>query len=371
MNILVINCGSSSIKYKLFKDNKVILSQIINDVTNHNNTLHEVFEEISLEIGSLNSLDAVGHRVVHGGEYFKSATIIDDKVITKIKKLIPLAPLHNKAHLLAIEFIKKYNPSIKQIAVFDTAFHQTMPKDSFIYPIPYEFYTKNKIRRYGFHGTSHQYVATQSAKFLNKPLDELNLITLHLGSGASITAIEKGKSIDTSMGFTPLEGLMMGTRCGDLDPAIVEYMKNQLKYSMEEIDDILNKKSGFQGICNENSMRKILYNVQQKDEMSILALDIYLKRVKKYIGAYILELGKVDAIIFTGGVGENSAYVRSKICRGFEFSLDTKIDEGINQLETEEKIYKISSNESKISVLVVNTDEELCICEQTKELIKN
>ena len=332
MIIAVINSGSSSLKFKLFNmDTKEVLKSLlienIGDEDSKIKSHHEALESIDVDFSSL---DAIGHRVVHGGEDFKSPTLIDVTVIEGIRKLIPLAPLHNPANLDGILVAKKLAPNTPQIAVFDTAFHSTMTKQAYLYALPYEMYEKHKIRRYGFHGTSHSFVAKQSAKILNKELESLNLITLHLGNGASICAIENGKSIDTSMGFTPLEGLIMGTRSGDIDPAIVIYMQRELGMSFEEVDKLLNKESGLYGICKENDLRKI---IESKDEHSKLAIDMMVRKIKKYIGSYMALLGKVDAIVFTGGIGENSSYIREKVLDSMLFK--------------------------NIKVLVVKTDEEL------------
>ena len=336
MIIAVINSGSSSLKFKLFdmQTKKVLNSVLIENIGEKDSqikTHHQALESINIDFSSL---DAIGHRVVHGGEYFTEATIVDEDVTKKIKKLIPLAPLHNKANLEGILITQLYAPSVKQIAVFDTAFHSTMPKESYLYALPYAMYEKHKIRRYGFHGTSHSFVAKESAKVLNKELSELNLITLHLGNGASACAIENGESIDTSMGFTPLEGLVMGSRSGDIDPAITIYMQRELKMSFEEVDRILNKESGLLGICSENDLRKI---IESKDEKSKLAIQMMARRIKKYIGSYMALLGRVDAIVFTGGIGENSEYIRDMV-------LDSALFKNIQ-------------------VLVIKTDEELEIAE--------
>jgi len=312
MKIAVINSGSSSIKFKLFcmQKNEVLSSFLIenigedaSDIKTHKQGLEKIFETIQ-------KVDMVGHRVVHGGEYFHDATIIDDNVMQKIEELIPLAPLHNGANLLGIKVIKEIFPNISQVAVFDTSFHATMPKEAYLYALNYEMYEKHHIRRYGFHGTSHSYILKQSAKKLGKDVKDTNIISLHLGNGASVCAIKNGKSIDTSMGFTPLEGLVMGSRCGDIDPAIVLYMQKELSMSIEDVDKELNKNSGLIGICSNNDVRKI---INSDDEKSKLALDIMIRRIQKYIGSYMVLLERVDAIVFTGGIGENSTYIRKMI----------------------------------------------------------
>ena len=343
MKIAVINSGSSSLKFKLFDmDTKeLIYSKLIENIGEKDSkfkTHHEVLESLDIDFSSL---DAIGHRVVHGGDEFHMPTIVDDEVLKKIKALIPLAPLHNPANIEGIEVACGYAPNIPQVAVFDTAFHFHMPREAYLYALPFEMYEKHKIRRYGFHGTSHSFVSKESAKILKKDLSELNLITLHLGNGASACAIQKGISIDTSMGFTPLEGLVMGTRSGDVDPAILIYMLRELGLSVDEVDKILNKKSGLLGICGKNDVREL---INSKDEKSKLALDMMIRRVKKYIGSYMALLGDVDAIVFTGGIGENSSYVRDKI-------LDSAFFE-------------------RIKILVIKTDEELEIANECLRVLK-
>jgi len=366
--ILVINSGSSSIKYKLYQNNKEIYSNIEQEVKSHHDAILKIFENLICEklISSFNCLDGVGHRVVHGGEYFSNSVLIDESVISKLIKLIPLAPLHNPANIDAIKIIASSYPSLKQVAVFDTAFHQTIPKKNYIYPIDYKFYQNNHIRRYGFHGTSHEYVAMKAAKLLNKDLKQCNLITLHLGNGASACAIKDGKSYDTSMGFTPLEGLMMGTRCGDIDPAIIFYMINNLKLNPNEIDNILNKQSGFKGICGKSNLKDILKD--DTNDFNRLALDIYIEKIKKYIGSYFVQLEKVDAIVFTGGIGENSSYITEQICKSLS-CIGVELDKRNDLKKDKEDTKKISSKNSKIDIFVIKTDEEFSIYSQTKSLI--
>ena len=337
--ILVINAGSSSIKFKLFelKTLQVLHKGLIEEVENH----HQAFEDLK-EYIDFKNIKAIGHRVVHGGEHFSEATLIDDKVIDTIRSLIPLAPLHNPANLEGIYAAQKLAPDIPHIAIFDTAFHQSMPEYAYRYPLPNELYKSLHVRRYGFHGTSHHYVATEASKILKKPLEELNLISLHVGNGVSACAIEKGKSIDTSMGMTPLEGLMMGTRSGSIDPAIIAYLMRTGKYTIDAIDTLLNKKSGLLGIAGESDMRNLLASDTQEAK---LAIDMFTYRLKKQIGAYMAVLGDVDALIFTGGIGENSEEIRSFTCKGLErFNLKT---------------------------LVIATDEELQIALHVKEILLN
>ncbi len=358
MKILVLNVGSSSIKYKLFEmpSQRVIKSETLSEVEDYAKELKNILESID------ENIDAYGHRVVHGGEKFHSPTLITNEVINEIEELIPLAPLHNKANLEAIKIAIEHDPKKPQIAIFDTAFHQSMPPSSYIYPLPYDLYTKHNIRRYGFHGTSHHFVAKETSKYLKKDLKTLNLITLHLGNGASATAIKNGKSIDTSMGFTPLEGLMMGTRSGDIDPAIIFYL-HSLGFSIEKINTILHKEGGLKGVCGESDLRKIL---NQNTPQTKLALEIFTNKIKKYIGAYSVELGKVDAIVFTGGIGENSPQIREKVCQNLDISIGAILDINKNNNNNIE----INTPKSKIKILVIRTDEELEIARESIKLLK-
>ncbi|SFV66984.1 Acetate kinase [hydrothermal vent metagenome] len=319
MKILVLNAGSSSLKYKLFIDMRVVADGIIESITNYRDGILEVEEQIKkVGVKSLSLLDGVGHRVVHGGELFKESVLVTKEVIDTVRSLIPLAPLHNPANLEGILMIQDEAPSLRQVAVFDTAFHQTIPQKAYMYALPYELYEGEGIRRYGFHGTSHHFVAKKASKLLDKRLTDTNLITLHLGNGASVCAIKNGKSVDTSMGFTPLEGLIMGTRSGDIDPAILLYLTRELKYSTEEIDNLINKKSGLLGISGESDMRQIHKMIEQGDKKAKLALEMFVYRIRKYIGAYSTILGRVDALIFTGGIGENDLIVREMILEDFD-----------------------------------------------------
>ena len=338
MRIAVINSGSSSLKFKLFDmDTKEVLDSELREHIGEDGaeyaTHKEALESIAVDF---ETIDAVGHRVVHGGESFSESILIDARVEEGIEKLIPLAPLHNPANLEGIKALREKIGNTPQVAVFDTAFHASLPKEAYIYALPYEMYEKHKVRRYGFHGTSHSFVMKVAAKKLQKDVSEINLITLHLGNGASACAIKNGKSIDTSMGFTPLEGLVMGSRSGDLDPAILLFMQRELMLSVDEVDTMLNKKSGLLGICQENDLRKI---IKSEEKHAKLALSIMIRRVQKYIGSYMALLGNVDALVFTGGIGENSEYVREKI-------LDSTLFQSLK-------------------VLVIQTDEELEIANQT------
>lgn len=398
MKILVLNSGSSSLKFQLFMqaDLSVLSSGLIEQigaatsaaklsfvdssgaekelkqrcpVADHREAI-KVMSEMLRESGTLvdtGELAGIGHRVVHGGEAFHQPVRIDETVIAAIEELIPLAPLHNPANLMGIRVAMEHVAQIPQVAVFDTAFHQSIPEHAYLYALPYTLYEKQKVRRYGFHGTSHSYVARQAALYLNRPLEELNIITLHLGNGASAAAIRGGKSIDTSMGLTPLEGLVMGTRSGDLDPAILFYLSRESGLDMDTLDTLLNKESGLKGICGENDMRTISEAAEQGDHQARLALTIFCYRLKKYIGAYMAALGGVDCIVFTGGIGENSAIVRQMSCQGLE-RLGIRLDEGKNSIRQED-ILEIQATDSSVKLLVVPTDEELEIAVLTLQII--
>lgn len=313
MNILVVNAGSSSLKVKVIElpSQKILYTKLIEHIGEKNSVIQNHSQAFYFLDINFNAIDVVGHRVVHGGEKFTTATLIDDEVLQTIESLIPLAPLHNPANVAGIKLMQKLIPSKPQIAVFDTAFHTTLQKEAYLYALPYELYEKHHIRRYGFHGTSHKYLLTEGAKLLNKKIEDTNLITLHLGNGESICAIKNGNSIDTSMGFTPLEGLIMGSRSGDIDAEIILYMEKNIGYSADEVDTILNKKSGLIGLCGDNDVREIL---AREDEKAKLAIAIMVRRVQKYIGSYLALLdGKVDALVFSGGIGEHSQIIREKI----------------------------------------------------------
>jgi len=341
MKIAVINSGSSSLKFKLFAmPSKTLLAQKeIQKIGEEGSGIAshaEALESLSIDFSEL---DAVGHRVVHGGEKLQKSCVIDAAVIQTIEDLIPLAPLHNPANLEGIHAMRAKIPDIPQIAVFDTAFHATMQKEAFIYALPYELYKKYDIRRYGFHGTSHSYLSKEAAKILHKSVDEVNLITLHLGNGASVCAVKNGKSIDTSMGFTPLEGLVMGTRCGDIDPDIPLFLQRELGLSAEEVDSLLNKESGLKGICTENDLREILL---REDELAKLAVAVMVRRIQKYIGAYMVLLEDVDAIVFSGGIGEHSAYVREQVMNNSVIkNMKSLVIETNEELEIANECYRI------------------------------
>ncbi|MFH1768978.1 MAG: acetate kinase [Candidatus Omnitrophota bacterium] len=357
--ILTINCGSSSIKYKLyeFPQGSLISKGLIEKIgekgstaATHQRGMEMIFRQLisSKSIDHLDDIRAIGHRVVHGGETFRQPHIIDKRVIGKIKDTIELAPLHNPANLEGIMACLKALPGVLQVAVFDTAFHQTIPPYAYMYAIPLKYYRKYKIRRYGFHGTSHQYVAMEAAKVLGRRLNRLKLITCHLGNGCSIAAIDRGRPVDTSMGFTPLEGLIMGTRCGDIDAAAVLYLMRKENFSYHKIDQLLNKESGLLGVSGiSNDVRTIKKMAKKSNILANLALDMFIYRIKKYIGAYYLVLGGVDAVCFTAGIGENNPDMIAQFKRG---------------------VRKIAG--SKTKVLVIPTDEELMIASLTFNLIK-
>lgn len=396
MKVLVINTGSSSIKYQLFnmQNNSVIASGLVekigesvgklkyktdskehveeNPIKDHQQGLDRIAELLTDKtlgvIKNKDEIEAIGHRTVHGGEAFNSSARITNEVIDAMKKMIPLAPLHNPANLTGIEVAMKIFPKAPQVAVFDTAFHQTMPARAYRYAIPNKYYTEDHIRRYGFHGTSHLYVSREAAKFLKKDINQTNIITVHIGNGASVAAIENGKSIDTSMGMTPLEGLIMGTRSGDIDPAIPHFLSTNKKMTSAEVDSILNKQSGMKGITGLNDLRDIEDSYAKGSKDAILAMDMYTYRIKKYIGAYSAALGRVDAIVFTAGVGENSDLVRRLACENLT-NIGIVIDEAKNKVRSKD-VRDISSNESKVRVLVVPTNEELEIARQTINVLK-
>ncbi|BBG66118.1 acetate kinase [Hydrogenimonas sp.] len=371
MKVLVLNAGSSSLKYRLFVDEKQVaygaverIGESESGIKNHMEALKVVGKRLrsSGVVGSFDSLDAVGHRVVHGGEKFTDPVLVDEKVIEALRELIPLAPLHNPANIEGILTMRKIAPDVPQVAVFDTAFHQSMPKEAFLYAIPLELYSSYGIRRYGFHGTSHSYIFAEAAKLLGRPRESLNVITLHLGNGASACAIENGRSIDTSMGFTPLEGLVMGTRCGDLDPEIPLFLEEK----GVDAGKILNKESGLKGLCGYNDMREVEKSAADKSAEAQTALKIYSRRVRKYIGAYFALLGRVDAVVFTAGIGENSPKIREMVCSGLE-NLGIELDMAKNRAgETD-----ISKDTSRSRIFVIKTDEELQIARETEALLSD
>jgi len=393
MKILVINCGSSSIKFKFFEmpEEKVVSYGIVEKigeeisifkysgkvnlenklkVKNHQEGLKLIASTLlENEIKEIEEIKGIGHRVVHGGEGFVSSVRIDDEVIKKIEEHLYLAPLHNPHNLAGIKGCMEIFPKSIQVASFDTAFHTTMPELSFLYAIPYDFYQKYKIRRYGFHGTSHRYVARRTSEIMGKGKYEINVITCHLGNGCSITAVKNGKSYDTSMGLTPLEGLIMGTRSGDIDPGVILYLIEGLNLKPSEVSDILNKKSGLLGISGVSNDFRNLLPLYNKDERVTLSIDMFCYRLKKYIGSYMAVLGNVDAITFTGGIGENVPLVREKSLSNMEM-FGIKID-----IEKNKKIIgkegEISSENSKVKVFVIPTNEELRIAFDTYQIVLN
>lgn len=402
MKILVINTGSSSIKYQLFDmtHEKVLalgLAERIGEdagVLSHTVILEngEAHEEIIQGVisdhreGLIRIVDrlldpnynviqdkteisAIGHRVVHGGEAFQTPTIINEGVLSEIKKNTPLAPLHNPPNLAGIAVSRTIFPDSPQVAVFDTAFHQTIPKRAFIYALPYDLYKYSGVRRYGFHGTSHSYVSEKSAEYLERPLRELNLITIHLGNGASMAAIKNGKCVDTTMGMTPLEGLVMGTRSGDVDPALPFFLSGHLKMSLDDIDNLLNKESGLKGICGTNDMREVLERREAGDNRAGIATDVYTYRIKKYIGAYMAVLEALDSLVFTGGIGENSSIIRERCCQGLS-RMGIEIDADKNK-GPGSGVREISTAESDVRVLIVPTNEELKIAQETEKVLKS
>ena len=398
MNILVINSGSSSLKYRLFDMDKQaeLAAGVIDRIGEHNGTHGHRWGNAAGELKTierarrcsnhvealaladtalretasdarLRSIAGIGHRVVHGGEAFQAATLINADVIDVIRRLVPLAPLHNPANLLGIEGCARLYPGVPQAAVFDTAFHQTMPARAYRYAVPQDFYLKHQVRRYGFHGTSHAYVARRTARYLGRELNTLNLITLHLGSGASATAIAAGKSVDTSMGLTPLEGLVMGTRCGDIDPAVLFYIGRVTGWNNTRIEALLNESSGIKGLCGVNDMREVVERAEAGDEPARLALSVFCYRIRKYVGAYLAVLGAIDALVFTGGVGENRAEVRALACEGME-KLGIRLDARRNASPVEQ-VSEIQASDADVKVLVVQTNEELEIANETMQLL--
>lgn len=397
MKILVINTGSSSLKYQLIDTmNETVLAKgncdrigiensfikhtkmgadavvIEKDMANHKVAIQQVLNVLTdKEIGVISEMSeiaAVGHRVVHGGEKFHESVIIDDEVMTALRACIELAPLHNPPNIIGIEACKEVMPNTPMVAVFDTAFHQTMPKHAYLYALPYEIYEKYGVRKYGFHGTSHKYVANRAAEILGKPIEELKMITCHLGNGASVCAVKNGKSIETSMGFTPLAGLAMGTRCGTIDPAVISYLMSKEKMSVKDINDYLNKKSGVLGISGVSSdFRDIEAAANEGNERAALAIEIFCYRVKKYIGEYAAVMDGIDVIVFTAGIGENNPLVRKKILTGLDY-MGIDIDWDKNEVKGKET--NISAPTSKITTLVIPTNEELAIARETFKLLK-
>ena len=396
MNVLVINCGSSSLKYQLIDsdteavlakglcerigiDGRLVYQKAGNDkeiteasMPTHKEAIQMVLEALTNEktgaIKSLAEVNAIGHRIVHGGEKFASSAIITDEMIKAVEECNDLAPLHNPANLIGIRVCSELMPGVPQVAVFDTAFHQTMPKKAYLYGLPIKAYTDYKIRRYGFHGTSHSFVSKRVAEFLGKPVEDLKTIVCHLGNGASICAVDGGKSVDTSMGFTPLAGLVMGTRSGDIDPAILEYYANKEGLTLSEVTTVLNKKSGMEGLTGGKSdFRDLEEGYEAGDQACIDAIEVFCYNVARFVGAYAASLNGVDVIAFTAGIGENSGFVRGKICEYLGY-LGITIDAEQNSKRGEDII--ISTPDSKVTVCVIPTNEELMIARDTKALVE-
>ena len=397
MKVLVINCGSSSLKYQLIdmsnekalaqglverigiqgsiltqkvegKDKYIIEEEMKDHVAAISNVMKALTDDVHGVITSMDEISAVGHRIVHGGEKYAKSVLIDKDVKESIKDCYKLAPLHNPANMIGIEACEEIMPNAPMVAVFDTAFHQTMDKEVYLYALPYELYEKHGIRKYGFHGTSHMYVSNEVAKAMNKDIKDLKIITCHLGNGASLCAIKDGKSIDTTMGFTPLEGIVMGTRCGNIDPAIALFLIKELVYTADQVNDLFNKKSGVAGISGVSSdFRDLEKASSEGNEKAELALEIYYNRLKKEIGALAAEMGGVDVLVFTAGVGENASIVRENAVKGLEF-LGIELDEEKNNVRGE--LAEVSKDSSKVKIYVVPTNEELVIARDTMKLVK-
>ena len=398
MKILVLNCGSSSLKYQLIDmsneealcvglverigiegsilkqekdgvEGKLVVEQ---PMKNHQDAIKLVLDALVDAtyggVKEMSEIEAVGHRVVHGGEKFASSVVITDEVKAAIEECVELAPLHNPANIMGIEACEAILPGVPMVAVFDTAFHQTMPKASYLYGLPHELYTKYGVRRYGFHGTSHKYVSQRAAEMLGKNIEDTKIVTCHLGNGASVAAINGGKCVDTSMGFTPLEGLIMGTRCGDIDAAILPFLMEKEGLDAKGLSDLMNKKSGVYGMTGISSdFRDIEDGAAAGDEKAIVALDAYAQKVKKYIGSYMAEMNGADAVVFTAGVGENGIDMRASICENMEF-LGMELDKEANKVRGKERV--ISTENSRVKILLIPTNEELVIARDTLALVK-
>lgn len=400
MKILVINCGSSSLKYQLMDmtDGSVLASGLVErigivggilthkvegrdkyvletELKDHQTAIDLVLKTLVDEkqgvIKSMDEISGVGHRVVHGGETYTHSVVINDEVVKELEEISKLAPLHNPAAVLGIKACQALMPNVPMVTVFDTAFHQTMPEKAFIYPLPYEYYTEDHIRRYGFHGTSHKYVAGEVAKWMNKDIKDLKIITCHLGNGVSITAVDGGKSVDTTMGFTPLDGIIMGSRCGSIDPAIVTFLQKEKGYTADEVNEIMNKKSGVVGVSGlTTDFRDIRAAVNERnDHRALLTMDIYGYQIKKQIGAYAAAMNGVDAIVFTAGIGEHAPEVRIRALSDMQF-FGIDIDPVKNDNQFVGDGMEISTPESKVKLFVIPTNEELMIAKETLELIK-
>lgn len=399
MKVLVINAGSSSIKYQLIDmQNEKLLAkglveriggkgsqlthkvngkatEIVKSLENHSQGLELILKTlVDKEIGVINSLteiSAIGHRVLHGGDKYSKATLINNEVLNNLKDLIPLGPLHMPANIQGIEACQSVMPGVANVAIFDTAFHTSMPDYAYMYAVPYSWYKDYGVRKYGFHGTSHEYVSGEVARVMNKKIEDLRIISCHIGNGASICAIQNGKCIDTSMGFTPLEGLVMGTRCGDIDPAVVEYIMNKTNLSISEVLNILNKKSGLLGLSGiSNDIRDVIKEMNEGNLQAKLAINKFVYSIKKYIGSYAAIMGGVDVIVFTAGTGENRDEIRYEIMKGMEY-LGVEFDEEANKNFIRGENFKISKDSSKVAVYIIPTDEELSIARKTKYVVEN
>lgn len=388
-NILAVNAGSSSLKFQLLtmpneevaakgqveriglKDSIFTIksnngkTEVVQDIADHAAAIQMLLDMLISEgvVESYDEIDGIGHRVVHGGEVYSDSVLIDDEALEQFEKLSSLAPLHNPANIVGIKEFKKALPNAPAVAIFDTAFHQTMPESSFLYPLPREYYEQYGIRKYGFHGTSHKYVTERAAEILNRPLEDTKLISCHLGNGASIAAVEGGKSIDTSMGFTPLAGVTMGTRSGNIDPALIPYIMDQTGKSVEEVLDVLNKESGMLAVSGFSSdLRDIELKAEEGDERAELALEVFADRIHQYIGSYAARMGGVDAIIFTAGIGENSDVIRERVVQGLEF-MGVYFDPDLNKVRGQEAY--ISHPHSPVKILIIPTDEEVMLARDT------
>jgi acetate kinase len=394
MNILAVNCGSSSIKFRLFdidRNVRLIAKGLAERIGQESASIYTVIEdrqevrrELSLPdhrtamhalhqtlvegdsdlVGHVGRIDGVGHRIVHGGERFRNPVLITADVIDGIKEAARFAPLHCQPNIVGIAVAQELLPDIPHIAVFDTAAHQTIAPKAFLYGLPAELYEKYKIRKYGFHGINHSYVANEAAQILAQPLYDIKVITCHLGNGCSITAFEQGRSIDTSMGLTPLEGLIMGSRCGDLDPAVVLYLMDELGLTTSEVADVLNKRSGLLGLCGNNDMRDIIAMAEKRDKRSQVAIEVFVYRIQKYIGAYVAAMNGIDAVVFTGGIGEHSPFIRERVAANLEY-LGAHIEPEKN--DGNETVF--SSDESRVTLMTIPANEEMVIAKQTYEIL--
>jgi acetate kinase len=396
VQVLVLNSGSSSIKYQLFDDDLSVLAvgllerigepvgrashrfptldrEVVQDepIADHEAGFADLVAALD-DAGVADDLGAVGHRVVHGGEAFSAPTVVTDEVLDRIRAQVPLAPLHNPANLTGIEVAARLRPDLPQVAVFDTAFHATLPDEVARYAVPAELHDRYGVRRYGFHGTSHAFVARRAAAFLGRPLERCKLVTLHLGNGASATAVDGGRSVETSMGLSPLEGLVMGTRSGDLDPAVIFHLVREAGMDADEVEELLNRRSGLKGLCGDNDLRSVVERAEAGDADARLAFDVYVHRIRKYVGAYTAVLGGLDALVFTAGVGENADVVRAAVCRDLDvlgIVLDDERNTGVRASQVDGGVAALHGDRSRVAVLAVATDEEREIATSTLDAI--